>query len=85
MRTFKPVRKGSSGTDVVVLQSILRVLGFIGADGKPLEVTGSFNKNLEHAINEFQTISRAYGIECGTNGKNDSSFGNKCWKIILGE
>lgn len=84
MKTFSVVKKNSKGTDVYILQTVLRVMGFVGKDGKPLDITGTFNSNLEYAINSFQTVQRAYGNECGTNGKNDSSFGKKCWSTILG-
>lgn len=82
---FQTVKKDSSGTDVFILQSMLRGLGYLGADGKALDVDGICGVNTVHAINTFQTISRAYGVECGTNGMNDSSFGTKCWRRLLGE
>lgn len=85
MKSFTSIKKGSKGTDVYILQSMLRGLQYLGADGKPLEIDGLCGDNLVHAINTFQTTQRAYGVECGTNGKNDSTFGNKCWKLLLGE
>ena len=84
MRKFSTVRKSSYGTDVTVLQSMLRALQYTGADGKALDITGVCDDNLVTAINAFQTKQRAYGCECGTNGKNDSSFGPACWKRLLG-
>ena len=84
MKSFSVVQKGSKGTDVYILQTVLRVMGYVGKDGKPLDVNGTYNSNLEYAINSFQTTQRAYGNECGTKGKNDSCFGNQCWKTILG-
>lgn len=84
MRKFSTVKMGSYGTDVTVLQSMLRALQYRGADGKALDITGVCDKNLVYAINAFQEIQRAYGVECGTNGKNDSSFGPACWKRLLG-
>lgn len=84
MRKFSTVKMGSYGTDVTVLQSMLRALQYRGADGKALDITGVCDKNLVYAINTFQEIQRAYGVECGTSGKNDSSFGPACWNRLLG-
>lgn len=84
MRKFSTVRKSSYGTDVTVLQSMLRALQYTGADGKALDITGVCDDHTVKAINDFQTKQRAYGYECGTNGKNDSSFGPACWKRLLG-
>ena len=84
MKKFNPVNIRSSGTDVYILQALLRALQYTGADGKPIDISGKADKNLIYAINKFQSVQRAYGYECGTNGKNDSSFGGLCWKRILG-
>lgn len=78
------VKKGSKGVSVVVLQTVLRLLGFLGSDGKPLEIDGDAGDNTVFAINTFQTVMRAYGYEVGTNGQNDGEFGEKCWKCLLG-
>lgn len=84
MRTFGTVKGGSTGTDVVVLQSMFRALQYTGVDGKPIEIDGEAGSNTVFAINEFQSRQRAYGYECGTNGKNDSTFGPSCWSRLLG-
>ena len=84
MIKFTTVKKGSSGTCVSILQSCLRAMQYLGADGKPLEVTGVCNNNTVYAINTFQTLQRAYGFECGDHGKNDGSFGPSCWARLLG-
>lgn len=84
MKAFSTVKLGSTGTDVYILQSILRCMQYVGSDGKPIDITGKCDNNLVFAINTFQTIQRSYGYECGTNGKNDSSFGKKCWNRLLG-
>lgn len=81
---FETVKKGSRGNDVIVLQSMLRALQYLGADGKAIEIDGYAGNNTMHAVNTFQTIQRAYGYECGTNGKNDGSFGPRCWERLLG-
>lgn len=80
--SFSTVRYGSTGTDVVVLQTVLSMLHYVGSDGKPLTIDGDCGTNTVHAINSFQTSMRAYGFECGTNGKNDSAFGQACWKLL---
>ena len=81
---FETVRKGSRGNDVIVLQAMLRALQYLGADGKAIEIDGYAGANTIYAVNTFQTIQRAYGYECGTNGKNDSTFGPRCWERLLG-
>lgn len=82
---FKTIKKGSKGTDVYVLQAAFRMLQFTGLDGKPIEIDGVAGPDTIAAINRFQEIQRAYGCECGSNGKNDSSFGPACWARLLGE
>ena len=84
MIKFETVKKGSKGQSVAILQALLRAMQYRGADGKPLDVTGICNANTVYAINQFQEIQRAFGVELGTNGKNDSSFGPKCWTRLLG-
>lgn len=84
MIKFETVKKGSKGQCVSILQAILRCMQYTGADGKPLEVTGTCNNNTVYAINKFQEAQRAYGVELGTNGKNDGSFGPKSWNRLLG-
>lgn len=81
---FETVRKGSRGNDVIVLQAMLRALQYLGADGKAIEIDGYAGNNTIYAVNAFQSIQRAYGYECGTNGKNDSTFGPRCWERLLG-
>lgn len=81
---MKTVKSGSTGTDVYVLQAMLRALQILGKDGKPLQVDGSAGANTVYAINAFQKIQRAYGYECGTNGKNDGSCGPLMWARLLG-
>lgn len=82
--TLEYVSKGSSGTSVCVLQALLRALQFVGKDGNPLEIDGECGDNTVYAINSFQTVQRAYGFECGTNGKNDGSCGTLMWSRLLG-
>lgn len=84
MRKFSDVKKGSTGTDVIVLQSMLRALQYTGADGKPIDIDGQCGVNTVYAINEFQTKQRIYGVECGKKGKNTSTFNSLCWSRLLG-
>lgn len=84
MKQFTTVKKGSAGVDVYILQSLLRAMQYIGADGKPLEIDGVCGDNTVHAINDFQTRQRAYGLEVGNNGQNDGTFGKECWQRMLG-
>lgn len=84
MIKFETVKKGSKGQCVSILQACLRAMQYRGADGKPIEVTGVCNNNTVYAINQFQEVQRAYGVELGTNGKNDGSFGPKSWSRLLG-
>mgnify|MGYP003291019643 CR=1 FL=1 len=81
---FETVKMNSKGVSVYVLQTILRMLLFKGADGLPLEIDGDSGENTVFAINSFQSTMRAYGYEVGTNGENDGEFGEKCWKCLLG-
>lgn len=81
---FDTVKKGSIGVSVYVLQTVLRMLCFLGEDGKPLEIDGECGGNTVFAINSFQSTMRSYGYEVGTDGKNDGTFGKKCWKCLLG-
>lgn len=84
MRKFSDVKDGSVGMDVVVLQSLLRALQFVGKDGKPIDIDGQCGLNTVFAINSFQKQQRAYGYECGYQGTNDGVFGQKCWARLLG-
>lgn len=80
MIEFKPVYKGCSGECVLILQSLLRSAGFLGANGKPLDIDGICGTNTEYAILSFQSNQGAYGIDCGTYGE----CSDKMWKRLLG-
>ena len=69
---------------MLLCQELLKVKGYKGKDGKVLSLDGDAGDNTIYAINSFQSAMRKKGIECGTNGKNDSSCGQKCWKALLG-
>ena len=81
---FDPVTYDSEGVSVYVLQTVLRMLLFKGADGLPLTIDGKSGDNTVYAINTFQSTMRSYGYEVGTDGENDGVFGDKCWKCLLG-
>lgn len=68
------VKRGSTGTDVYVFQSIMKKMGYYKK-----EIDGKFGGGSEDACNAFQ---KDYP-ECGTNGQPDGSFGPKCWKKAL--
>ena len=57
MVEFAKVHMGSEGADVKTLQTMLDGMGFVGADGKVLGKDGSFGKNTEFAVKEFQKIN----------------------------
>lgn len=84
MFSVKVVQKGCTGASVLLCQELLKVKGYKGKDGKVLSLDGDAGDNTIYAINSFQSAMRKKGIECGTNGKNDSSCGQKCWKALLG-
>ena len=84
MISFETVKLGSTGCSVYILQSLLRAMQYTDQDNRALDITGTCDSRLVYAINRFQTVQRAYGYECGTNGKNDSSFGPACWRRMLG-
>lgn len=79
---LKTVKKGSIGQDVYVLQAVLRAIGILGKNGKPLAIDGHCGDNLIYAINQFQKIQNAYGNTAV--GKQDSSCGSKMWACLLG-
>lgn len=81
---FSPVEYDAEGVSVYVLQTVLRMLCILGADGRPLDIDGVAGDNTVFAINTFQSLMRSYGYEVGSNGENDGVFGEKCWKCLLG-
>ena len=70
---FKTVGVGSRGEEVKTLQTRLKVLGYKGADLKPLTADGIFGKNTEYALKIFQ---KAKGLAA------DGIAGPKTWKVI---
>lgn len=82
--TFKTIRRGDKGAEVLLLQKLLKIGGYIGSNRRVLELDGDFGENTEYALNTFQSAQRKQGNEVGTNGKNDGTCGPKCWQALLG-
>lgn len=82
---FEPssVKKGSTGTSVLLLQEILKARGFKGADGKDLQLDQHAGDNTVYAINAYQEARRKQGVELGTDGKNDGICGQKMWADLI--
>lgn len=85
MKQFANIKRGSTGTDVYIMQAMLRALQYCGKDGKPIDVDGQVGDNTVAAINSFEAHQRAFGCEVSSiKGRNDGVFGQKCWKRLLG-
>lgn len=67
-------QKGMKNNDVLVFQVLMTKLGYYTDS-----IDGSYGNNSIKATNKFQ---EKY-TECGTNGKTDGSFGQKCWKKLF--
>lgn len=81
-RTFSQVKQGSSGTDVIVLQSFLRAMHFVDNSGKRIEVDGDYGSKTAYAVKSFQQFCKSCGQDIGTP---DGICGTKTWKLIMGE
>ena len=71
---MKTLKKGSTGNDVTIFESIMKKMGYYNGG-----IDTTFGSKCEEACNKFQ---KDYP-ECGTNGKPDETFGPKCWKKVL--
>lgn len=71
---LKTLKKGSTGNDVTIFESIMKKMGYY--TGK---IDTDFGNGCVTATNKFQ---EKYP-ECGTNGKPDGQFGPKCWAKAL--
>ena len=67
---MKTLKKGSTGNDVTIFESIMKKMGYYDGD-----IDESFGPKCVDACNAFQ---KDYP-ECGTKEKQDGSFGPKCW------
>ena len=79
---FEQVEINESGYSVYMCQLALRMLGYLGSDGKPLSIDGDCGTKTVYAINMFQKTMIAYGYDVGTDGKPDGQFGPKCWHLL---
>lgn len=79
MKKFGTVKKGSTGTDVIVLQVMLRMLGRLGKDGKQIAIDGECGDNTVYAIRELQKWSNTLGYKMRTDG----IFDDTCFRMIL--
>lgn len=79
MRKFGTVKKGSTGTDVIVLQVMLRMLGRLGENSKQVDIDGEFGQNTLYAVKELQKWSNSIGIKMRTDG----IFDEECFKKVL--
>lgn len=75
MFTTETVKNGSSGASARLLQTLLRGLGYYGANGKALVIDGDAGSNTVYAVRSFQRSSGL--VEDGVCGPNT-------WKKILG-
>ena len=71
---LKTLKKGSTGIDVTIFESIMNKMGYYDGD-----IDTSFDPKCVDACNAFQ---KDYP-ECGTKGKPDGSFGPKCWNKLF--
>lgn len=69
------VRLGSEGTDVLLVQTILKGRGFKGADGKPLELDKQAGPNTMFAIKSYIEDRAKHGADLG----GTDAWGPKCW------
>lgn len=81
-RKFSEIKTGSSGTDVIVLQSFLRSMHFVDNTGKRIEVDGDYGSRTAYAVRNFQQFCKACGQDVGTP---DGVCGAKTWRLIMGE
>lgn len=81
-RRFSEIKTGSTGTDVIVLQSFLRSMHFVDNAGKRIEVDGEYGKCTAYAVKNFQQFCKSCGQDIGTP---DGVCGTKTWKLIMGE
>ena len=67
------IQTGSYGSAVSVLQGILDMMGYIGSNGKVLDIDGDFGENTAYALKAFQT---AAGLTV------DGVCGSKTWSKL---
>lgn len=75
MFTVQEVQKGSQGASVLLLQRLLRGMGYRDADKKVLERDGDFGSKTEYALKTFQ---KKQGLDA------DGIAGTKTWGAMIG-
>lgn len=82
---LEPVKVGSKNKSTIIVQMLLRTMGYCGADCKPLKIDGDFNTQTLYAVLRFQEQAIAYGANIGgEDGNPDGVWGEKCWRYTLG-
>ena len=71
--TLPEIQTGSYGSAVSVLQGLLDMMGYIGSNGKALDIDGDFGGNTAYALKAFQT---AAGLTV------DGVCGEKTWNKL---
>lgn len=74
MVELKVISKGDNCQEVFTAQSVLKALGYKGADKKVLALDGKFGSNTEYAVKAFQ---KDHGIG------QDGAVGAKTWPALL--
>lgn len=80
-RKFSAISVGSTGTDVIVLQSFLRAMHFVDQNGSRIEVDGEYGSKTAYAVTHFQEFCKSCGQDIGTP---DGKCGAKTWGLIIG-
>lgn len=69
------VSLGSTGNDVLLVQSILKSRGFKGADGKELDLDKQAGPNTMFAVKSYIEDRAKHGADLG----GTDAWGPKCW------
>ena len=80
-RKYMTLKIGSTGPDVVVLQSFLRSMHFVGKDGKRISVDGVYGANTGYAVYNFKQFCQFCGQKVTINTICDSAT----WALLMGE
>lgn len=83
MIEFKTLSKGSKNNNVAMVQFFLRSNGYVGWNGKPLDVDGDFGTQTEYAVMSFQKLVNAYTVN-GTKLRTDGVWDGDCYRKALG-
>ena len=77
---FPTIVKGSEGGHVKTVQSILKARGFVGEDGKELELDGEAGSNTMFAIASYITARKEQGVDLGgTDGWGPLCYADQNW------